>query len=198
VILAPGTFPRPSFLATWGATREEIAAAMAGDELVEPAPMNATRSIDITAPPRAVFPWLVQMGFGRAGWYSYDWIDNLGRTSARSVVPELQNVVSGDPICGGPIDVTAVVVRPPNDDDDGSFVLDYRNRFIQFSLAYQVQARPFGTRLVSRARARITTPGGWIAAHLLELGDGIMVRRQLLNLRERIETARPTSSGGSA
>jgi len=63
----------------WGATNEEIHSSVVGDSLCADATLIATRSITIKAPPQDVFPWIRQMGFGRAGWYSYDWLDNLGR-----------------------------------------------------------------------------------------------------------------------
>ena len=53
------------------------------------------------------------MGFGRAGWYSYDWLDNLGRRSATRIHPEWQDVGAGDPIPAGPIDFVAAVVERP-------------------------------------------------------------------------------------
>ena len=77
---------------TWGANDDEVRGAVVGDDLVPSARLTATRAITIDAPPSAVFPWLRQMGFGRAGWYSYDWIDNLGRRSAEVILPEWQQV----------------------------------------------------------------------------------------------------------
>jgi hypothetical protein len=55
-----------------------------------------THAITIDTPPGAVWPWLVQMGSGRAGWYAYDQIDNGGMPSARRIIPELQHVAAGD------------------------------------------------------------------------------------------------------
>src|SRR6056300_388147 len=86
---------------TWGATNDEAREPLAGDDLVADARLIATRAITIDAPPFAVFPWLRQMGFGRAGWYSYDWIDNLGRKSATTILPAWQQVGTGDVIPGG-------------------------------------------------------------------------------------------------
>jgi hypothetical protein len=166
---------------------------MVGDGLIDDPPMSATRAISIAAPPAAVFPWLVQMGYGRAGWYSYDWIDNLGRRSADELIPEWQSVGLGDPIPGGPIDFTAAVVQPPAADPVGRFVIDYRNRLIEFTLAYETRpTADGGTRLVSRARARVAGPLGAILARLLAWGDGVMVRRQLRNLKARAEGAAAT------
>ncbi len=58
----------------WGATAEEINSSVVGDNLFRDASLTATRSITINAVPNDVFPWIRQMGFGRAGWYSYDWL----------------------------------------------------------------------------------------------------------------------------
>ena len=55
----------------WGATDAEVAAAMPGDELVPGAYVFCTRAITIDAPPETVWPWLVQVGFGQAGFYSF-------------------------------------------------------------------------------------------------------------------------------
>ena len=80
----------------WGATDAEVAAPMPGDELVGSAAFCATRAITIDAPPSDVWPWLVQVGFGRAGFYSYDWADNLGRRSVRVLLPQYQSPLPGD------------------------------------------------------------------------------------------------------
>src|SRR5829696_3281795 len=86
----------------WGATDEEVAAALPGDGIIPDPAGSTTRAITITAAPGDVWPWLVQLGYGRAGWYSYDWIDNDGRPSADRVVPELQDLAVGDQILMGP------------------------------------------------------------------------------------------------
>ena len=170
-------------LERWGATDAEVAGDVVGDDLCPDARLVATRCITLPAPPADVFPWLRQMGFKRAGWYSYDWIDNLGRRSARTIRSEWQGVTAGDPIPGGPINFEAVVVDPPQ-----AFVIRIRpGGRIAFVLAYELRDDPAGTRLVTRVRARVDLPGGrLIEKLLLGPGDGIMVRRQLLNLRTRV------------
>ncbi len=175
-------------LKTWGASREEVNSVLPGDELCADARLVATRSITIAASPSEVFPWIRQMGFGRAGWYSYDWIDNLGRKSARVILPEWQNVDAGDAIPGGPISFTAAVVKEP-----GVLVMTLGDpgrtaRRIQFVLAYVLRECNEGTRLVTRVRARVDLPfGRLIERFLLGPGDGIMLRKQLLNLKARAE-----------
>jgi hypothetical protein len=82
----------------WGATDEEVERAMPGDELLRTGVPSTTRGIAIEADPRDVFPWLVQIGYGRGGWYSYDWIDNDGRRSIDRIDAALQDLGVGDRI----------------------------------------------------------------------------------------------------
>lgn len=171
----------------WASTENEIESSVIGDDLCRDASLIATRCITIAAPPEEVFPWIRQMGSGRAGWYSYDWIDNLGRPSATSILNEWQDVKSGDLIPSGPISFTASIVEPPH-----SFVLEIKNGKkstprLHFTLAYKLRLVPEGTRLVTRMRSRINFPGGRIIEKfILGPGDGIMLRRQLLNLASTV------------
>jgi hypothetical protein len=80
---------------TWGVAPGDAERAMPGDDLVPDANIIETRSLAIDAAPAAVWPWLVQMGYGRAGWYSYDRIDMEGH-SAADIQPELQELAEGD------------------------------------------------------------------------------------------------------
>ena len=70
---------------------------MPGDEIAPRPIFNATRAVTIDASPAAIWPWLVQIGYGRAGWYSaMDWFDNAGVPSADRIVPALQRLEVGD------------------------------------------------------------------------------------------------------
>jgi hypothetical protein len=80
---------------TWGVEPGEQAADLPGDDIVADGANLLTRGITIDAPPEAIWPWLVQMGYGRAGWYSYDQLDMKG-SSAVQIVPELQKLEVGD------------------------------------------------------------------------------------------------------
>ena len=82
----------------WGATDEEVKRLMPGDVLLRPDAPSTTRAITIDASPEAVFPWLLQIGYGRGGWYSYDWIDNDGKQSVERIQPALQRLAVGDRI----------------------------------------------------------------------------------------------------
>src|SRR4029450_1059201 len=75
----------------WGATAADLAGSMPGAELLPHAQFRATRAIMIDAPPRAVWPWLVQVGALRAGWYSNHLLDNLGRPRATPTGPGAQH-----------------------------------------------------------------------------------------------------------
>jgi hypothetical protein len=80
---------------TWGVAPDEASKPLPGDGIVPDPVAIETRGITIDAPPSAVWPWLVQMGYGRAGWYSYDQLDQRG-VSAQEVVPAWQDLKVGD------------------------------------------------------------------------------------------------------
>ncbi len=172
-------------LQSWGASPEEIKGPVIGDDLCPAATLVATRSISIPARPEEIFPWIRQMGFGRAGWYSYDWLDNLGRKSATVIHDEWQHINTGDAVPAGPISFTAAIVEAPR-----AFVLEVKSGKaesprLHFTLAYDLRKTDTGTRLVTRMRSHIDLPGGKLIERLLlGPGDGVMVRRQLLNLRK--------------
>ena len=80
---------------TWGATAAEVAAPMPGDQLLPRAQYRATRAISVDARPEEIWPWLVQVGYRRAGWYAGDLLDNFARPSVQRIVPELQDLRVG-------------------------------------------------------------------------------------------------------
>ena len=80
---------------TWGTTPDEVTRELPGDELLADPDILSTRAVTVDAPPGAIWPWLLQMGSGRGGAYTYDWIENLfglGMHSANEVLPEFQDV----------------------------------------------------------------------------------------------------------
>src|SRR5262245_16975700 len=84
---------------TWGASAEEVGRELPGDDLLPVPDIVCTRAVTVDAPPSAIWPWLVQMGSGRGGAYTYDWIENLfglGMHSADEILPEFQNLRLGD------------------------------------------------------------------------------------------------------
>jgi hypothetical protein len=82
----------------WGATDAEVGRPLPGDQLMTRPGFKATRAITIAARPEHIWPWLVQLGSGRAGWYAIDRIDNAGVPSAQTIRPELQDLQVGDRI----------------------------------------------------------------------------------------------------
>jgi len=166
---------------------------LAGDELI-PSPIGViNHAITIHRPPADVWPWLTQMGAGRAGWYSYDFIDNGGRRSAERILPEFQSITVGSvfPALPGAKDVFVVAQYEP----ECSLVLSWRlpdGRY-QTTWAFVLeQPQPSQTRLLVRGRvASGYRPYGlpqWAAALLGRPAHFIMQRKQLLNIRDRAET----------
>ena len=85
----------PQMASALGGTPDEVATDLPGDALLPQAQFRATRAITIDAPPSVVWPWLVQVGCGRAGWYSNDLLDNLAHPSATTIVSNLQHLEVG-------------------------------------------------------------------------------------------------------
>src|ERR1700692_1774031 len=83
-------------LRRWGASDGELASYYPGSGLVPAGRRTATMAVTINAPPSDIWPWLVQMGCDRAGWYSWDRLDNAGRPSAEQIHPEWQTIAVGD------------------------------------------------------------------------------------------------------
>jgi hypothetical protein len=175
----------------WGATPEEVASALPGDGLHRDAQFVATRAVTIGAPPDAVWPWIVQVGSRRAGWYSNDLLDNLGRPSATTIVPELQGLEVGQWVpmspFGTPSERTAFRV---DSFDTGRWLLWTKP---DSSWAWSLSPVDGGrTRLVSRVHAvydwehPVSALAGIV---LLEFGDFAMMRRMLLGIKSRAESA---------
>ena len=103
---------RPALL-DWGATDAERRMRLPGDDIIQDVMSHHTRALTIDAPPAAVWPWLVQIGDHRAGFYSYDWVERYlfpgtvhyveGHHSATRIHPELQSIKIGDRINTGSV-----------------------------------------------------------------------------------------------
>jgi hypothetical protein len=141
-------------LATCFATADERHRPLPADDLVPDPIFMSTHAVTIDAPPDAVWPWIAQMGAGRAGWYSWDLIDNGGTPSARRVVPELQTVAPGDVMPAVPHAADAFVVAsvdPPRD-----LVLTVPDGHGANAVAWEHWLEPIDggrTRLIARGRA---------------------------------------------
>jgi hypothetical protein len=182
---------------TWGATQDEAAATMPGDELLPQAQYRSTRAITIGAAPDEVWPWLVQVGYGRAGWYADDLLDNFGRPSAREIVPRFQDLHVGQwlAMVPWPTERTAFVV-------DGFVAPEWLLwRSPNRTWAWRLVPLPDGrTRLVTRLHTVYEWSRPWVLVTvvLMEVGDYPMMRRMLRGLRTRAETLHRVRTTGAA
>jgi hypothetical protein len=172
----------------WGATDDEVAGAMPGDQLVSEPSFNATRAITIDAPPEAVWPWLRQIGFGRAGWYSYDLFDNAARPSAERILPEYQDPKIGDwvPMSSKVNETTAFKIK---EFEPSRWMLWAKPHS---TWAWKLVPLEGGrTRLVTRVKDRYAwrdSPGNaLVSLILMEFGDFPMMRKLFLNVKRRAE-----------
>jgi hypothetical protein len=201
--LAYAALARPRML-TWGATSAEATAGLPGDDLVRRR-YQTTRAVFLAAPPVEVWPWLVQMGFGRAGWYSYDWLERLigagdfaERGSAHAVLPRFQSLSVGDSVPlsadGG---LTAAVVDPPRAlvlrmgmsmrtggpaRDGDRAVLDWTWAFVLVPVGARSSRLLIRTRADYRPRAL-----GVLIPPLLEPVHLLMERAMLRGVRRRVD-----------
>lgn len=169
----------------WGATDKEVASSLPGDNLVERPTFDATRAVTIAALPDKVWPWLVQLGFRRAGWYSYDWIDNLGRHSADRIIPALQGIASGDFIPMGPGEGNGLWVHSF---EVNRWVLWWDKKGLCSWLWALDPLDDRRTRLVTRVRLRYVWTSPAILFDLaLDVGDIVMMRKCMLGIKQRAE-----------
>lgn len=159
-----------------------------GDEQL-PAEMQWTHGVTIRGRPAEIWPWLVQMGCGRAGWYSYDRLDNDGVPSQDRIVPELQQQVDvGDILPWTPADADGFVVRAV--EPERALVLGDPAGWLTWALVLD-PIDVTTTRLVTRVRLRparqdalTSRPAVGLVWRPVHFG---MQRRQLLNLKRRVE-----------
>jgi hypothetical protein len=171
----------------WGATEDEVARALPGDELLADPDIVSTRAVGVDAPPGSIWPWLVQMGPGRGGAYTYDWIENLfglGMHSTRRILPQYQGVKAGDEFPLGP---GRPAMRVAVLDPERTFTLRFADG--NWVWIFSLSAEDRHTRLISRNR--IAAAGAWPARLfgmlVMEPGSLIMERKMLLGIKERAE-----------
>jgi len=174
----------------WGARPDEVDRAIPGDDLVVQPDVVSTRAITIDAPPEAIWPWLVQMGSGRGGAYTYDWVENmfgLNMHSADEIRPELQDLKVGDvlPIGANGPGMAVEVLEPER-------VLCLRADNVAWVWTFALYPENGTTRLVSRNV--IATPFASAGRRVfnlfvLEPGSLVMERKMLLGIKARAERA---------
>jgi hypothetical protein len=193
LVLLYFAFLRPWQL-RWGATDEEIRRAMPGDDIVGDPSFNATRAVTIRASAECIFPWIVQMGVKRAGWYSYDLLDNLARPSAEVILPEHQNVQIG----------TLIPMSP--DGKQGMYVKNFKaNEWMLWwdnkgdsswvwGIYSEGEAR---SRLVTRVRVKYRWFSPTILFSLIiEFFDIVMMRKCMLGIKRRAEALSLSEQSG--
>ncbi|WP_338758130.1 SRPBCC family protein [Nocardia vulneris] len=173
---------------TWGATEDEVAREMPGDELLTAPDVIATRAITIATSPGAIWPWLVQLGPGRGGAYTYDWIENLlglNMHSANEVLPQFQNISVGDSFALGTSGrrMRVAVLEPEH-------ALVFASTDGNWVWSFGLYPTDGGTRLVSRNR--IAVPGARLPNRLfnrlvMEPGSWVMERKMLIGIKQRAE-----------
>ena len=171
----------------WGTTLPEVTREYACDRLLPDAPGRYLRAVDCRAEPAALMPWLRML---RVAPYSYDWIDNGGRRSPRTLAP--QALQPGDRMM---TIFTLVDIQEPNGPDDAG-ELTVRMRpgrphqvFGDVAVTYRAVPGGMGSRLV--AALRVTDPPGPVGGlrrRLLACGDVVMMRKQLRTLAALAES----------
>lgn len=195
----------------WGATADEIRRPMPGDELVKDPKLGYTRAITVAGPPDKVWPWLVQIGQGRGGFYSYDGLENLIGCDIHStdrILPEHQQLGTGDIIRSGqdrhicwvvmdldpPHHLVLQGAGTPAEVDIPEIVDHVPDRGYAASTwqwVLQADTNEAGTRVIVRQRCTYSARQ-FLLWRLVEPLNFVMERQMLRGLKERTEHASTT------
>ena len=177
----------------WGAAAEDINRYMPGDELIENPEFNATRAVEINAPPEKIWPWIIQMGNTRAGYYGFDNLDNGGMPSATGILAEYQDLKVGDSIPGGIYKGKIWHLMEIREMDPGKEMLwvflkgtPWEGSTWSWGLYRIDDSR---TKLVSRLRFRYRFDSFQqvVACSMIDAVEILMMRTTLLGIRYRAE-----------
>jgi uncharacterized protein YndB with AHSA1/START domain len=186
----------------WGTVGDEAREPLPGDDLVPETSSMTTMAVTIDAPPEEVWPWLVQMGQDRAGFYTYTWVENellhLNFRNADRIVPEWQHLRVGDHVWFLPeryitprFGPTVARIEP-----ERALILTLDEQDQPVPATWQFVLKPTaegGTRLLFRQRGSAAQPlATRIPSLLMEPGYFYMERKMLLGIRERAERNRPS------
>jgi len=177
----------------WGATAHELVEALAGDELIASPDLCATRAITVRASTDEVWPWIAQLGQGRGGFYSYDFLENLVGAdihSADRIVPEWQDVGVGDEVrLAAEVPLAVAAVEP-----GGSLVLRGAVPLgssappYDFTWAFALrEASDETTRLLVRERYAYTRPWAPLLIEPTAAISFVMTRKMLRGIKDRAE-----------
>ena len=173
---------------TWGVSRAEARRPYAADHLIDGTMLSLTRAISVAAPPEHTWRWLCQIAVAP---YSYDWIDNRGHRSPRTLTPGADRLELGQPMA---VVFELVAFDPPH---QWTALTTRRGRRLFGPVAMTYAAEPLGddaSRIVCRISVAQDGPVGWTRSRLLAWGDLVMMRKQLLTLKklaEREAAAKP-------
>ena len=187
-------FARPRHL-RWGASARECDAPLPGDDLIVSPDLTATRAITVRASAGQVWPWIAQLGQGRGGFYSYDFLENLARCdihSADRVVAEWQDVQPGDEIRLAPQVGLAVALAEQGRALvlRGGIPIGSTAPPYDFTWAFVLRDEPDGTtRLLVRERYGYTRPWAALIVEPAEAVSFVMSQRMLRGIRDRAERA---------
>jgi hypothetical protein len=173
----------------WGATNGEIAATYPGDELLPIPASFVNRAVTIHAKPEQIYPWIVQLGAGKGGYYSYTWLEtyllNCPIINADRIHPEWQDLKVGDEVkmCPkqfGPPPYNAAVIKP-----NQAVVLGHleNGKWVDVWQFVIIPHLDGTSRLILRSRTN-AVGGFWDIIHP---GIFIMERGMLLGIRDRVE-----------
>jgi len=203
LVSAYALFIRPWHL-RWGATDDEVNRSLLGDSLIREPRLQATHAVTVHAPSEAIWPWLVQMGQGRGGFYSYEGVERLlglRAGNANQIIPNLQELHAADELplapngAGLPVDIVvpyrALVMH--SDSPIPARVAVMQAGYYR-SVTWSFHLEPLdaeNTRLIERWRAdwEPTPANTFVIRALLEPGAFIMERRMLLGIKARAEQA---------
>jgi hypothetical protein len=177
----------------WGATDDELKVALPGDELVPAADLTATRAVTIRAAADGIWPWIAQLGQGRGGFYSYDFLENLVGCdihSADRIVPEWQSIDVGDEVGLHPeVGLIVAAVEPGQALVlRGGVPIGRTPPPYDFTWAFVVRDQADGTtRLVVRERYGYSRRWARFLVEPTELISFVMSQRMLRGIKERAE-----------
>lgn len=192
VLAGAAVFARGKML-NWGATAGEVRAPLVGDDVLASADLVATRAISIDAPASAAWPWLVQIGQGRGGFYSYDFLENLAGCdihSANTINPEWQDLSPGDDVRLYPKGGLVVDSVEPG----RSLVLagttpgNGEGPPFEFTWAFVLEPQADdSTRLIVRERYRYLRQWSGLIVEPVSVLSFIMTEKMLRGIRDRAE-----------
>lgn len=180
-----------------GATAREAADRLPGDELITGPDLCATRATTIRVPASRVWPWIAQIGQGRGGFYSYDFLENLAGChihSADRIVGEWQQIKAGDEVRLAPrVGLTVAEVAPERSLVlRGAVPVGNGPAPYDFTWAFVLDERPDGTtRLLVRERYAYSRPWARFLVEPVELVSLLMTRKMLHGIRDRAERPEP-------